>query len=657
MEVFQWSSRSSCCSTAIQPRFLTSRSPILSNAAIAVPTNPPRRRTTSIKTNQPKSPQTSSRSSSNSSSRFNSARRAAIAELRQGPVLDSALHRLGEVLELLDLNGILRYFGEQRRWQDASQLFDWMREQEKINFVSYSSFIKYMGKAHNPKKALEVYNSIQDESTRNHVSICNSILNCLVKSGKFESCIELFDKMKKGGLQPDEVTYSTLLAGCIKYKDGYLKALKLVQELKEIGLPMDSVIYGTLLAICASNNRCDEAEAFFQQMKDEGVSPNEFHYGSLLNVYSIDGNYTKADGLVKDMKSAGLVPNKVILTSLLKVYVRGELFEKSRELLVELERLGFAADEMPYCLLMDGLAKAGRVPEAKAIFDEIEQKGVKSDGYSHSIMISAFCRTGCLEEAKQLARDFEARYDKYDLVMLNTMLRAYCKAGEMESVMQMLKKMDEYKISPDWNTFQILIRYFCKERLYQLAYRTVMDMHSKGHQLDEEIASVLIVQLGKTGAPSEAFSVYNMLRFSKRTICGRLRKHIVHELCNADLLNQIYCGVTRNEILSSKPIMRKLCISTLGGGNKRLLNTHLTAGHYSHSKVYMSGPGSAALREFAGCTNKTNILLNWLQWRPVQKQSTDSSTSDLSCLNPKLIGNQDIDSMETKIHEILRVII
>lgn len=114
------------------------------------------------------------------------------------------------------------------------------------------------------------------------------------------------------------------------------------------------------------------------------------------------------------------------------------------------------------------------------------------DGYAYSIMISAFCRGRRFEEAKQLAKDFEATYDRYDLVMLNTMLCAYCRAGEMESVMEMLKKMDELAISPDYKTFHILIKYFCKEKLYLLAHRTMVDMHNKGHQL-EEVCSFFII--------------------------------------------------------------------------------------------------------------------------------------------------------------------
>ncbi|RVW43534.1 Pentatricopeptide repeat-containing protein, chloroplastic [Vitis vinifera] len=173
---------------------------------------------------------------------------------------------------------------------------------------------------------------------------------------------------------------------------------------------------------------------------------------------------------------------------------------------------------MPYCLLMDGLAKSRRILEAKSIFEEMKKKQVKSaclqgfccldvqeietwkcpsdDGYCYSIMISAFCRSGLLKEAKQLARDFEATYDKYDLVMLNTMLCAYCRAGEMESVMQMMRKMDELAISPDWNTFHILIKYFCKEKLYLLAYRTMEDMHNKGHQPEEVMQLSIVYHVG-----------------------------------------------------------------------------------------------------------------------------------------------------------------
>ncbi|OMP01547.1 hypothetical protein COLO4_11791 [Corchorus olitorius] len=576
-------------------------------------------------------------------------RKSALLEVQQSSDLNSALQTFGEILKPQDLNVILRHFGKLGKWHHLSQVFDWMRQHGKTNGSSYSSFIKIMGKKLTPVKALEIYNSIPDETTKVNVFICNSFLSCLVRNGKFESGIKLFDKMKQDGLIPDSVTYNTLLAGCIKIKHGHSKALELISELKYNGLQMDSIMYGTLLAVCASNGLREEAQNYFNQMREEGHTPNLYHYSSLLNAYSYDGNYHKADELVEEMKSSGLVPNKVILTTLLKVYVRGGLFEKSRNLLAELEALGYAEDEMPYCLLMDGLSKSGRLDEARSVFGELQEKCVKSDGYSHSIMISALCRGGLVEEAKALAQDFEAKYNKYDLVMLNTMLCAYCRAGEMDSVMQTMKKMDELAISPDYNTFHILIKYFCKEKLYLLAYKTMEDMHSKGYRPDEGLCSTLIFQLGKMEAHSEAFSVYNMLRYSKRTMCKAFHEKILHILIAGQRLKDAYLVVKDNAKYISQPAITKFATAFLKLGNINLINDVLKVIHGSGYKIDQ-GLFQMAISRYLAQPEKKELLLQLLQWMPGRGYVVDSSTRNLILKNSQLFGRQHTAEILSKHH-------
>ncbi|XP_011006538.1 PREDICTED: pentatricopeptide repeat-containing protein At1g10910, chloroplastic-like isoform X1 [Populus euphratica] len=577
------------------------------------------------------------------------ARKNAILQVQQSPHLDSALQRLGGVLKVQDLNVILRNFGQQRRWQDLSQLFDWMQQHSKISASSYSSYIKFTGTSLNPAKALEIYNSIPDELTKNNVFICNSVLRCLVRNGKFDSSMKLFRKMKHNGLIPDAITYSTLLAGGMKVKDGYSKALELVQELNYNGLQMDSVMYGTLLAVCASNNRCEEAQSYFNQMKDEGHSPNIYHYSSLLNAYASGGNYKKAEELVQDMKSSGLVPNKVMLTTQLKVYVRGRLFEKSRDLLVELDTLGFAKDEMPYCLLMDGLAKTGCIDEARSVFNEMKEKCVKPGGYSYSIMISSFCRGGLFEEAKELAEEFEAKYDKYDVAISNAILCAYCRAGEMESVMRTMRKMDELAISPDYNTFHILIKYFCKEKLYMLAYQTMEDMYRKGHQPAEELCSSLLFHLGKIKAHSEAFSVYSMLKYSKRTMCKAFHEKILHILIAGKLLKDAYVVVKDNAKFISSAAIKKFAKSFVKLGNINLINDVLKVIHGSGYKIDQRLFQMAVSRYIAQ-PEKKDLLLQLLLWMRGQGYVVDSSTRNLILKNGHLFGQQLIAEILSKKH-------
>ncbi|KAL8137827.1 hypothetical protein V2J09_003828 [Rumex salicifolius] len=557
---------------------------------------------------------------------------AAVLDIRKSPNLLDALARSGGILKPQDLNLILREFGRLKRYTELIQLFEWMEEHGKVNISTYSSYIKFTGESLNPTKALEVYNRITDKSVRNHTSVCNSVLSCLIKNRKFDSASSLFHQMKQNGLQPDVVTYSTLLAGCIKNMDGYSKAMQLVNELESSGLQMDDVTYGTLIAIFAANGQCKQAEECFIRMKSEGHIPNVYHYSSLLNAFSADGNYQKADELVNDMKSAGLVPNKVILTTLLKVYARAGLFEKSRQLLLELEASGYAGDEIPYCLLMDAFSKSGKIDEAKLVLDEMHKRRIKSDGYAYSIMISAFCRSGHLEKAKQLAKDYESMHGKFDVVISNTILCAYCRVGDMESVMQILRKMDALAISPDKNTFGILIKYFCKEKLYPLAYRTMEDMHSKGHQPSEETCTFLMINLAKMGAHKEAYSVYNILRYSRRTICKALHEKILRILIAGQLLKEAYVVVKDNAKCISQPAMKKFLTTFMRSGNINLINDVVKVTSASGCKIDQE-IFQLAVSRYIAQPEKKDLLLQFLKWMQNHGYMVDSATRTLILKN------------------------
>ncbi|KAF3671670.1 Pentatricopeptide repeat-containing protein, chloroplastic [Capsicum annuum] len=263
----------------------------------------------------------------------------------------------------------------------------------------------------------------------------------------------------------------------------------------------------------------------------------------------------------------------------------------------------------------------------------------KLDGYSYSIMISAFCRSGLLEDAKELASEFEEKYDTYDVVILNAMLSAYCRAGELENVMSMMKKMDDYAISPDWNTFNILVRYFCKEKLYLLAYRTMEDMHRKGHQLEEGLCSSLIYHLGQTRAHSEAFSVYNMLRYSKRTISKALHENILHILIAGGLLKDAYVVVKDNAGFISQPAIKKFSVNFMRSGNVNIINDVIKTMHSSGHKIDQE-LFDMAMSRYIAKPEKKELLVQLLKWMPGQGYAIDSSTRNLILKNSHLFGHQ-----------------
>ncbi|KAL7002008.1 hypothetical protein U1Q18_003157, partial [Sarracenia purpurea var. burkii] len=219
----------------------------------------------------------------------------------------------------------------------------------------------------------------------------------------------------------------------------------------------------------------------------------------------------------------------------------------------------------------------------------------------------------------------------------------------MECVMKMMKKMDELAISPDWNTFHVLIKYFCMEKLYLLAYRTMEDMHKKGYQLEEELCSSLIFHLGKTGAYSEAFSVYNMLRYSKRTMSKALHEKILHILIKGQLLKDAYIVVKDNAKLVSQPAKQKFATFFLKSGNINLVNDVLKVIHSSGFKIDQGLFHMAILRYIAQ-PEKKELLLHLLQWMPAQGYVVDSPTRNLILKNSDLYGRQLIAEILSKQH-------
>jgi len=107
------------------------------------------------------------------------------------------------------------------------QLFSWMQENNKLDALSYSHYIRFMA-SHNldAAKMLQLYHSIQNQSAKINVLVCNSVLSCLIKKAKFNSALNLFQQMKLDGLLPDLVTYTTVMSFLV-LQHTFLKFVKI----------------------------------------------------------------------------------------------------------------------------------------------------------------------------------------------------------------------------------------------------------------------------------------------------------------------------------------------------------------------------------------------------------------------------------------------
>jgi len=91
------------------------------------------------------------------------------------------------------------------------QVFEYMKENDKLSPPTYTSYFSLLGKMGQSKKAIRVFNELPlDSEVRLNVYVCNSILSTLIYNGKIDKAFRLFEQLKAEGLKPDTVTYSTV---------------------------------------------------------------------------------------------------------------------------------------------------------------------------------------------------------------------------------------------------------------------------------------------------------------------------------------------------------------------------------------------------------------------------------------------------------------
>ncbi|KAF2556029.1 hypothetical protein F2Q68_00013202 [Brassica cretica] len=537
-------------------------------------------------------------------------RKSAISEIEQSPDFLSSLHRAGEMESVMrmmkkmdeqavspDYNTfhiLIKYFIKEKLHLLAYQtLLDMHSKGHRLEEELCSSLIYHLGKIRAHSEAFSVYNMLRYSKRTICKDLHEKILHILIHGKLFKDAYVVVKDNAKVISQP------TLKRFCKAFMvSGNINLVNdVLKVLHGSGHKIDQVQFE--IAIARYISQPDKKELLLQ--------------------------------LLQWMPGQGYVVNSSTRNLILK---QSHLF--GRQLIAEI------------------LSKHHIV--SRTMVRSRSEPKFSRDGYANSIMIAALCRSKRFEEAKQLARDSETTYEKCDLVMLNTMLCAYCRAGEMESVMRMMKKMDEQAVSPDYNTFHILIKYFIKEKLHLLAYQTLLDMHSKGHRLEEELCSSLIYHLGKIRAQSEAFSVYNMLRYSKRTICKDLHEKILHILIHGKLLKDAYVVVKDNAKVISQPTLKRFCKAFMVSGNINLVNDVLKVLHGSGHKIDQV-QFEIAIARYISQRDKKELLLQLLQWMPGQGYVVDSSTRNLILKQSHLFGRQLIAEILSKHHIVSRTMV
>mmetsp|Transcript_20158 Transcript_20158/g.36501 ORF Transcript_20158/g.36501 Transcript_20158/m.36501 type:complete len:652 (+) Transcript_20158:130-2085(+) len=219
----------------------------------------------------------------------------------------------------------------------------------------------------------------------------NTGIKGFTQAGQPQKCFDCLHEMREHGLEPDDVTFGTLLDVCIVDND-LGAATEVVDLLMGEGRKMDTVMCTLFIKGLIRANCLTKAMELYDRMKHGvGSHPDVVTYSVLIKAFVDDHNLERAMDLLKDMQEAGLKADDIILTHLL-----------------------------------EGCRHTGNHELGKKLFKEMLEEGIRPSEFTLITMVKLHGRCGAHEEAYDLVATWEEKFGLKPSVIHYTCLMSGC---------------------------------------------------------------------------------------------------------------------------------------------------------------------------------------------------------------------------------------
>lgn len=293
--------------------------------------------------------------------------------------------------------------GNVKKIQRAESLFDKLLQNNQTpNTVTCNTRIKSYVNSGQLEKAFETLQFMRD----NNINPDLITYNTLILGCESDQAFEIYDRIVRDNLEPDVYTYTNLINACARTKNGNRtpEALKLLKssKIKPTVVTFNSIIKDLFnLQYDEAMQADDEAmraikeavRAVVVAMEQEGIEPDAWTYGTIMQGYLSMKKYAQVIDIYHSMKN----PDSFHVKTAMDAYVQQELYQEAIVFFEE-QTAKIPADNKLYSFVIRTFVKIGEMQRALKVLDMAEESPKKPDSYCYYPILMA-----CTVERASLA--------------------------------------------------------------------------------------------------------------------------------------------------------------------------------------------------------------------------------------------------------------
>ncbi|KAJ7551491.1 hypothetical protein O6H91_06G017400 [Diphasiastrum complanatum] len=397
---------------------------------------------------------------------------ASVAALEQGKQLHSDIIRSGFGSNLIVGNTLIRMYARCGCMEDARDVFIKMNERDVVSWnaiiagyaqkglgteaialyeqmkqkgvqpdnVTCTVLLKACASISALEQGKQIYSDIIKSSFESDVIVRTALVDMYAKCGCIEDAHEVFRKLS----ERDVVSWNAMIAGYAKLGLGK-EVLALYEQMKQEDVQPDSVTYVTLLNACASIAALEQGKQVHSHIIKSGFEPDVIMASALVDMYAKCGSVEHARQVFNKMTERDVVSWNAMIAG----YAQNGLGKEALALYEQMRQEDLQPNYVTYVVLLNACASIAALEQGKQLHAHIIKSGFDLDVVLGNTLVNFYTKCGSIEHALQVFNDMHER----DVVSWNAMIAGYAKQGLGKEVLTLLEQMQSEGRKPNEVTY------------------------------------------------------------------------------------------------------------------------------------------------------------------------------------------------------------